>query len=149
MLALQFRIRYDMSALVFVVLDVETVFLYPWAMLNLDCPLVLCHGNNLIYFLCKICFGCGSNHHYLENIWKLSYSGKDACDLTHTWFLLPVVAFKPNMNCVKCHRVLLRSIVLYLSLFPFHFSGSFDSQAFSCHWPYIHEIKGRLCYSLI
>nr|YP_009298448.1 NADH-plastoquinone oxidoreductase subunit 3 [Actinidia tetramera]AON77236.1 NADH-plastoquinone oxidoreductase subunit 3 [Actinidia tetramera] len=29
---LQFRIRYYMFALVFVVFDVETVFLYPWAM---------------------------------------------------------------------------------------------------------------------
>nr|YP_010015699.1 NADH-plastoquinone oxidoreductase subunit 3 [Rhipsalis baccifera]QOI72683.1 NADH-plastoquinone oxidoreductase subunit 3 [Rhipsalis baccifera] len=29
---LQFRIRYFMFALVFVVFDVETVFLYPWAM---------------------------------------------------------------------------------------------------------------------
>nr|YP_010285705.1 NADH-plastoquinone oxidoreductase subunit 3 [Sparganium hyperboreum]UKS07543.1 NADH-plastoquinone oxidoreductase subunit 3 [Sparganium hyperboreum] len=29
---LQFRIRYTMFALVFVVFDVETVFLYPWAM---------------------------------------------------------------------------------------------------------------------
>nr|QKV45897.1 NADH-plastoquinone oxidoreductase subunit 3 [Saniculiphyllum guangxiense] len=28
----QFRIRYYMFALVFVVFDVETVFLYPWAM---------------------------------------------------------------------------------------------------------------------
>nr|YP_002364506.1 NADH-plastoquinone oxidoreductase subunit 3 [Lolium arundinaceum]ACJ70763.1 NADH-plastoquinone oxidoreductase subunit 3 [Lolium arundinaceum] len=31
-LGLQFRIRYYMFALVFVVFDVETVFLYPWAM---------------------------------------------------------------------------------------------------------------------
>nr|AEJ10296.1 NADH-plastoquinone oxidoreductase subunit 3 [Mayaca fluviatilis] len=29
---LQFRIRYYMFALVFVIFDVETVFLYPWAM---------------------------------------------------------------------------------------------------------------------
>nr|YP_009113651.1 NADH-plastoquinone oxidoreductase subunit 3 [Ceratozamia hildae]AFR13829.1 NADH-plastoquinone oxidoreductase subunit 3 [Ceratozamia hildae]BAR93466.1 NADH-plastoquinone oxidoreductase subunit 3 [Ceratozamia hildae] len=29
---IQFRIRYYMFALVFVVFDVETVFLYPWAM---------------------------------------------------------------------------------------------------------------------
>nr|YP_010889042.1 NADH-plastoquinone oxidoreductase subunit 3 [Pedicularis densispica]WJJ68891.1 NADH-plastoquinone oxidoreductase subunit 3 [Pedicularis densispica] len=29
---LQFRIRYYMFALVFVVFDVETIFLYPWAM---------------------------------------------------------------------------------------------------------------------
>nr|YP_009442516.1 NAD(P)H-quinone oxidoreductase chain 3 [Codonopsis minima]ATO90195.1 NAD(P)H-quinone oxidoreductase chain 3 [Codonopsis minima] len=29
---LQFRIRYYMFALVFVVFDIETVFLYPWAM---------------------------------------------------------------------------------------------------------------------
>ncbi|KAL8223769.1 hypothetical protein R6Q57_019244 [Mikania cordata] len=29
---LQFRIRYYMFALVFVVFDVETVFLYPWVM---------------------------------------------------------------------------------------------------------------------
>nr|QRM17493.1 NADH dehydrogenase subunit 3 [Koelreuteria bipinnata] len=29
---LQFRIRYYLFALVFVVFDVETVFLYPWAM---------------------------------------------------------------------------------------------------------------------
>nr|YP_010475495.1 NADH dehydrogenase subunit 3 [Corydalis mucronata]YP_010483442.1 NADH dehydrogenase subunit 3 [Corydalis pinnata]UVH69782.1 NADH dehydrogenase subunit 3 [Corydalis mucronata]UVV35502.1 NADH dehydrogenase subunit 3 [Corydalis pinnata]UVV35554.1 NADH dehydrogenase subunit 3 [Corydalis mucronata] len=29
---LQFRIRYYMFALVFVVFDVETVFLYPWSM---------------------------------------------------------------------------------------------------------------------
>nr|YP_010598944.1 NADH-plastoquinone oxidoreductase subunit 3 [Primulina lobulata]WAL03321.1 NADH-plastoquinone oxidoreductase subunit 3 [Primulina lobulata] len=29
---LQFKIRYYMFALVFVVFDVETVFLYPWAM---------------------------------------------------------------------------------------------------------------------
>ncbi|KAK7297203.1 hypothetical protein VNO77_48769 [Canavalia gladiata] len=29
---LQFRIRYYMFALLFVVFDVETVFLYPWAM---------------------------------------------------------------------------------------------------------------------
>nr|ARC99829.1 NADH-plastoquinone oxidoreductase subunit 3 [Petrophytum caespitosum] len=29
---LQFRIRYYMFALIFVVFDVETVFLYPWAM---------------------------------------------------------------------------------------------------------------------
>nr|YP_009897220.1 NADH dehydrogenase subunit C [Hemilophia sessilifolia]QKK43853.1 NADH dehydrogenase subunit C [Hemilophia sessilifolia] len=29
---LQFRIRYYMFALVFIVFDVETVFLYPWAM---------------------------------------------------------------------------------------------------------------------
>lgn len=29
---LQFQIRYYMFALVFVVFDVETVFLYPWAM---------------------------------------------------------------------------------------------------------------------
>nr|QYB22605.1 NADH-plastoquinone oxidoreductase subunit 3 [Prumnopitys amara] len=29
---IQFRIRYYMFALVFVIFDVETVFLYPWAM---------------------------------------------------------------------------------------------------------------------
>nr|YP_010953816.1 NADH-plastoquinone oxidoreductase subunit 3 [Terniopsis sessilis]WMV00672.1 NADH-plastoquinone oxidoreductase subunit 3 [Terniopsis sessilis] len=29
---LQFRIRYYMFALIFVIFDVETVFLYPWAM---------------------------------------------------------------------------------------------------------------------
>nr|AKZ30145.1 NADH dehydrogenase subunit 3 [Goodenia rosea] len=29
---LQFRIRYSMFALVFLVFDVETIFLYPWAM---------------------------------------------------------------------------------------------------------------------
>jgi len=29
---IQFQIRYYMFALVFVVFDVETVFLYPWAM---------------------------------------------------------------------------------------------------------------------
>ena len=25
---------------------------------------------NLILFLCKICSGCGSNHHYLKNLIK-------------------------------------------------------------------------------
>ncbi|KAJ8748559.1 hypothetical protein K2173_003460 [Erythroxylum novogranatense] len=42
---LQFRIRYYMFSLVFVVFDVETVFLYPWAMKAFIFVLILIVGS--------------------------------------------------------------------------------------------------------
>ncbi|PPR85224.1 hypothetical protein GOBAR_AA35468 [Gossypium barbadense] len=46
---LQFRIRYYMFALVFVVFDVETVFLYPWAM---SFDVLGAHASTLIVMGC-------------------------------------------------------------------------------------------------
>ena len=49
----QFRIRYYLFALVFVVFDVETVFLYPWAM-SLDVLRVSVLIEDLIFVLILI-----------------------------------------------------------------------------------------------
>ncbi|KAI7730821.1 hypothetical protein M8C21_010695, partial [Ambrosia artemisiifolia] len=50
---LQFRIRYYMFALVFVVFDVETVFLYPWAM-SFDVLCVIVFVEDLTFVLISI-----------------------------------------------------------------------------------------------
>nr|YP_010704517.1 NADH dehydrogenase subunit 3 [Danhatchia australis]UKU09014.1 NADH dehydrogenase subunit 3 [Danhatchia australis] len=51
----QFRIRYYIFALVFVVFDVETIFLYPWAM-SFD---VLGVSVFIEYFIFVLFFNCG------------------------------------------------------------------------------------------
>jgi NAD(P)H-quinone oxidoreductase subunit 3 len=51
---IQFNIRYYMFALVFVVFDVETVFLYPWAVaFNQFGPISFCRSTDLY------CYPCG------------------------------------------------------------------------------------------